>query len=318
MSIVGTIIPNSLKNGILWVARRPEKISNRIYRAASLGKIPFPDKAFQKWDYKIHTGRKLNLKNPTLYQEKLQWLKYYYHNPLYSTLVDKVEVRDWIANRIGKEYLVPIIGIYDSFDDIVFSTLPNQFVIKCTHDSGSFVICKNKAKLDWGKVKEKIETALGINHFYRSREWPYKNVKPRIIIEKYMYNLNGSDANDYKFFCFDGKVKIFQVNCERQSPTGTKTNFYYPLWEQVDIKDAGYLPSTYQLKQPEKLNEMIVLAEEIAKSITPHVRVDFNVFNDQIYFGELTFYHCGGRKLFEPFEANIMFGEWLKLPKKRR
>ncbi len=318
MSKIGKMIPKPIKMGLLWLARRPEKIKVWVYQAAATGKIPFPDKLFQKWDYRIHTGRKLNIKNPILYPEKLQWLKYYYHNPLYTTLVDKYAVRDWIKEKIGEECLVPIYGVYDTFDEIDFSTLPNQFVMKCTHDSGSVIICKNKNELEIEKARSTIETALSINHFYRSREWPYKNVKPRIIIEKYMFNEDGSDANDYKFFCFDGKVKIFQVNCERQSETGTKTNFYLPPWEQVDIRDAGYAPSSYELKKPEKLEEMICLAEQIAQYTLPHARIDFNLFNNRIYFGEITFYHCGGRKFFEPFSANEMFSEWLILPAKMR
>lgn len=317
MSSVGKIIPKPLKKGILWVARRPEKIKVKIYQAAAHGKIPFPDKAFQKWDYKIQSGRKLNLNNPELYSEKLQWLKYYYHDPLYTKLVDKYEVRKWIADKIGEQYLVPLLGVYDSFDEIDFSELPSQFVMKCSHDSGSYVICKDIDELDYDKARIKLESALKVNHFYRSREWPYKNVKPRIIIEKYMFNDDGSDVQDYKFFCFDGKVKVFQVNSERSSSSGTKTTFYYPEWQKADIKETDYAVSAVELQKPDRLVEMIDLAETLSANM-PHVRVDFTYFNNQIYFGELTFYHCGGRKLFEPYEANMMFGDWLKLPQKRR
>ena len=318
MSKIGKIIPKPIKAGVLWIVRRPEKLKIKIYQAAANGRIPFPDKAFQKWDYKIHTGRKLNIKNPILYPEKLQWLKYYYHNPLFTKMVDKYEVREWIKNKIGEQYLVPLYGVYDSFDEIDFSKLPSQFVMKCTHDSGSYIICQNKDALNYDEAKEKLESALRVNHFYRSREWPYKNVKPRIIIEKYMFNDDGSDVKDYKFFCFDGKVKIFQVNSERWSETGTKVNFYLPPWNSIEIYDAGYDKSEFELEKPEQLEEMMQLAEKLSKELKPHVRVDFNLFNNQIYFGELTFYHCGGRKLFEPYEANMMFGEWLDLPPKIR
>ncbi|MBR5897307.1 MAG: glycosyl transferase, partial [Lachnospiraceae bacterium] len=236
----------------------------KIYKAASLGKIPFPDKAFQKWDYKIHTGRKLNLRHPVTFQEKLQWMKYYYRNPEFTKLVDKYEVRDYVKEKIGEEYLVPLYGVYNSWNEIDFSALPDAFVIKCTHDSGSVVICKNKSAFDYDAAKKKIEEGLARNQFYLSREWPYKNVKPRIIIEKYLIDEKSGDLPDYKFFCFDGKVKILESNTERQSKTGTKTDFYTPEFELIKMKEKGYPNSNKNHSKPENFDAMKQFAETLS------------------------------------------------------
>lgn len=313
----GKLIPRSIKNIILKIARVPEKIKVKIYKAASLGKIPFPDKAFQKWDYKIHTGRKLNLRHPVTFQEKLQWMKYYYRNPEFTKLVDKYEVRDYVKEKIGEEYLVPLYGVYNSWNEIDFSALPDAFVIKCTHDSGSVVICKNKSAFDYDAAKKKIEEGLARNQFYLSREWPYKNVKPRIIIEKYLIDEKSGDLPDYKFFCFDGKVKILESNTERQSKTGTKTDFYTPEFELIKMKEKGYPNSNKNHSKPENFDAMKQFAETLSANY-PFIRVDFNLANNHIWFGELTLYHCGGRMLFEPDEYNKIFGDWITLPPKIR
>ena len=314
---INKLIPRPVKNAILRIVRFPERIKWKIYRAASLGKIPFPDKAFQKWDYKIHTGRRLHLQHPVTYQEKLQWLKYYYRNPAYTRLVDKYEVREWVADKIGEEYLCPIYGIYDCWDEIDFSQLPEAFVLKCTHDSGSVVICKDKTSFDFEQAKEKIETGLKRKQFYLSREWPYKNVKPRILCEKYLIDERGVDSPDYKFFCFDGEIRILETNSERQTETGTKTDFYSPEFQHIEMRETGFPNSTKIAEPPMHFDKMKKLAQVLSAGM-PHVRVDFNYVNDQIFFGEMTFYHGGGRMLFEPDEWNYRFGEWITLPPKMR
>ena len=314
---IGKIIPQPLKNLILRIIRIPERIKVRIYQAAAHGKIPFPDKAFQKWDYKIHTGRKLNIHHPVTFQEKLQWMKYYYRNPELTKLVDKYEVRDYVRGKIGEEYLVPLYGVYNKWDEIDFSALPDEFVIKCTHDSGSVVICKNKNTFDYESAKKKIEAGLARNQFYLSREWPYKNVKPRIIIEKYLEDDLTGDLPDYKFFCFDGKVKILESNTERQSIDGTKTDFYSPDFELIKMKEKGYPNSNKVHSKPIKFDEMKELAEQLSAKY-PFIRVDFNYADNSIYFGELTLYHCGGRMMFEPDEYNKTIGDWITLPQKIR
>ena len=282
-----------------------------------MGKIPFPDKAFQKWDYKIHTGRRLHLRHPVTYQDKLQWLKYYYRNPAYPQLVDKYAVRSWVTDKIGEEYLCPIYGVFDKWDDIDFTKLPDQFVLKCTHDSGSVVICKNKEQFDFVQAREKIETGLTRKQFYLSREWPYKNLKPRIICEKYLVDDRGTDSPDYKLFCFDGEVKMIQINSERSSATGVKSNFFSIEKKPVAIKEKGYDNNPGITSLPAISDEMVVLAQVLSKNM-PHVRVDFNCVNNHIYFGEMTFFQGGGRLLFEPDEWNYKFGEWITLPQKMR
>jgi len=327
MSKIGKFVPGLIKQPIVSIVNGCGRLKGKIYLAARSGKIWFPDKAFQKWDYKVNTGRKLSFKNPTLYQEKLQWMKYYYHNPLYTKLVDKYEVKAWVADRIGKEHVTETYGIYDSYDEIDFGELPERFVIKCTHDSGSVVLClsksegqfKNKdgATLNISSVRDLINKGLKQNHFYLSREWPYKNVKPRIIIEEYLHDDVLSDPPDYKFFCFEGIVKVFQVNSDRMSNTGTKTNFYRRDWTLIDMEEAEYGNNPLPDNKPNRFDEMLGLAETLSKGM-PHVRVDFYYINNNVYFGEMTFYHCGGRRLFKPFEYNVEFGKWIQLPHKIR
>ena len=166
-----------------------------------------PDKMYIEMLYKVRMGRKLNLDNPQTFNEKLQWLKLYDRKPEYTTMVDKAAVKDYVADKIGSEYIIPTLGVWEHFDDIDFDQLPNQFVLKCNHDSGGLVICKDKASLDMEAAREKIESSLKRNFYYHSREWPYKNVKPCIIAEKYMVDESGTELKDYKFYCFGGDRK---------------------------------------------------------------------------------------------------------------
>ena len=174
------------------------------------------DEEFVKKAFKLNLGYDLDLKNPKTYNEKLQWLKLYDRNPLYTTLVDKYEVKNYITEKIGYDYVIPTLGVWDKFDDIDFDALPNEFVLKTTHDSGGVVICKDKKVFNFKKAKQKIEKSLKTNYFYVHREWPYKNVKHRIIAEQYMVDESGYELKDYKFFCFDGKVKALFIAKDRQ------------------------------------------------------------------------------------------------------
>lgn len=270
------------------------------------------DKAYLKLMYYLIFDKKLNLNNSKTFNEKLQWLKLYDRNPLYTKLVDKYEVRKYIAQTIGEEYLIPLIGVWDKFDDIDFSTLPNQFVLKCTHDSGGLVICKNKSKLDIEVARKKINKCLRRNYYYSGREWPYKDVKPRIVCEKYMVDESGVELKDYKFFCFDGEPKALFVATDR----GIDTRFDY-----FDM-DFNHLPFMQHYKngvkkitKPKGFDKMVELAKKLSGSI-PHVRVDFYDINGKVYFGELTFYHFSGFEKFEPEEYDEIFGKWIKLPLK--
>lgn len=317
-SKIGSMIPRPIKNAILYIVRIPERFKVRLYRAAGEGRVPFPDKAFQKWDYKIHTGRKLNLRHPVTFQDKLQWLKLYNRRPEYTQMVDKYGARSFVAERIGEEYLVPIYGVFDTWNEIDFSALPDQFVIKCTHDSGSYVICTDKSNLDLEVAREKIETGLARKQFYLSREWPYKNVKPRIIIEQYLEDQQTHDLTDYKFFCFNGKVRILETNTEKSKNGHPKTDFFTPDFQHLPISEIGFYPqSEKEIACPERFKEMLGLAEKLSEGV-PVLRVDFNYVNHKIYFGEMTFFHGGGRLLFSPDEYNLKLGEWIRLPEKYR
>lgn len=314
---IGKIIPRPLKNLILRIVRIPERIKVRVYKAASLGKIPFPDKAFQKWDYKIHTGRKLNLRHPVTFQEKLQWMKYYYRNPEFTKLVDKYEVRDYVREKIGEKYLVPLYGVYDRWDEIDFSALPDEFVIKCTHDSGSVVICTDKNSFDFESARKKIEAGLARNQFYLSREWPYKNVKPRIIIEKLLYGEKDRGIVDYKCFSFDGIVKFILVCTNRFKADGMKVSFYDLNWQKLEVSQTDETNETEYIEKPKQFDEMIKTAQILGKGF-PHIRVDFIIDADRFYFTELTFFDSGGRKPFIPNYNEYKFGEWITLPPKMR
>lgn len=314
---IGKYIPRPVKNAILRIVRFPERIKWKIYRAASLGKIPFPDKAFQKWDYKIHSGKKLSFRNPQTFCEKLQWLKYYYRNPAYTDLVDKYAVRDYVKEKIGEEYLVPLYGVYDRWEEIDFDKLPDRFVLKCTHDSGSVVICKDKATFDFEKAKEKINFCLGRNQFYLSREWPYKNVKPRIICEKYLDGDPELGLIDYKCFVFGGEFRFLMTCSNRYLDGGMKLSFFDKNWNKLSVSQTGETNEQRMIEKPQFFNQIIEFAEKLAVEI-PIVRVDFIVSDTHLFFSELTFFDSGGRKPFIPHEFELQCGQWITLPPKMR
>lgn len=275
-----------------------------------------PDKLYLEIRYKKTFGHKLNLKSPKTYNEKLQWLKLYDRKPIYTKMVDKYEVKNYVSNIVGDKYIIPTLGVWNKFDDIDFNELPEKFVLKCTHDSGGVVICKNKNTLDLEQAKQKIEKSLKNNFYYRSREWPYKNVKPRIIAEQYMEDKETGELRDYKFFCFDGIVKALFIATERQNKNkDTKFDFFDENFNHLPFTN-GHPNAEVIPDKPKHFEEMKVLASKLSKGI-PHVRVDFYECNGQIYFGELTFYHWGGFMPFNPPEWDEKFGEWITLPVKQ-
>lgn len=274
------------------------------------------DRQWVKLMYRVRMGKKLNLDNPRTYNEKLQWMKLNYYNPLYTQLADKYEVRKYISNKIGDEYLIPLLGVYDNFDEIDFNELPDQFVIKCNHDSGGLVICRDKSKLDINKARNKIERCLKRNYYKISREWPYKDVKPRIIIEKYMVDESSYELKDYKFYCFDGKSKVMQMITDRGADDGMKLDFFDMEFNHLDMTKV-FPNSKKKLKKPEKFEEMIELAEKISEDF-PHVRVDLYNINGKLYFGEFTFFSSSGLKPLKPEKWDKIFGDWFKLPEKNR
>ena len=270
----------------------------------------FGDEIYVRVEYFIVFGKRLRLKNPQTYSEKLQWLKLHEGDPIYTRMVDKAEAKKYVTEIIGEEYIIPTYGVWNHFDEIDFDKLPDQFVLKTTHDSG-VIICKDKKTLDKNAAKVKLEKSLKNDYYYTSKEWPYKNVVPRIIAEKYMEDESG-ELCDYKLFCFDGKMKALFIATDRfTSGEETKFDFFDENFNHLPFTN-GHPNATKPIKKPESFQQMKDLAEKLSQKI-PHVRVDFYCTNGKIYFGELTFFHWGGFKRFEPEEWDFKFGEWFKL-----
>lgn len=270
------------------------------------------DERYLKLIYRIKMGKKLNLDNPRTYNEKLQWLKLYDRTPLYTKLVDKYEVKKYIAEKIGPEYLIPTLGVWDRFEDIDFQALPDQFVLKCTHDSGGLVICKDKSKLDRRAAAAKINGCLKHNFFWGEREWPYKDVKPRIIAEAYMEDSATHELRDYKFFCFNGAVKALFIATERGSKEETKFDFFDMEGNHLPFTN-GHPNADVTPALPAHMEEMKELAAKLSQGI-PQVRVDFYEADGRVYFGEMTFFHWSGMMPFVPECWDETFGSWIQLP----
>ena len=300
-----------------------------------------PDKTYIKLKFYSRMGRFPDLKNPKTFNEKLQWLKLYNRNPEYTCMVDKYEAKKYVADIIGEEYIIPTLGVWDKFDDIDFDKLPDQFVLKCTHDSGGLVICRDKSKLDKDAARKKIEKCLKTNYYWHGREWPYKNIKPRIIAEMYISDGISSEETiykstekifysdlqeehgllDYKFMCFDGVVcalflDIGVVGSEEGHAKEYYRNVYDRQGNLLPVKETREnYPISVQL--PTNLSEMVKIAEVLSRGV-PHIRVDlYRLSNGEIKVGELTLFHGSGfSNVFIPPEWNLTFGNWIKLPKK--
>ncbi|MBR4331684.1 MAG: glycosyl transferase [Clostridia bacterium] len=272
------------------------------------------DKKFIETEYRVNMGKKLNLSNPQTYNEKIQWLKLYDHNPEYTVMVDKYEAKKYVAKIIGDEYIIPTLGVWTRFDDIDFTQLPDQFVLKCTHDSGGIYICKDKKNFDPQEARKKIESSLKTNYFYEHREWPYKNVKPRIIAEKYMEDRATQELRDYKFFAFNGEPKAVFIAKDRLKDEETKFDFFDMDFNHLDFTN-GHPNAPVLPEKPVNFELMKALAAKLSMNI-PHVRVDFYEVNGKVYFGELTFSHWSGIVPFDPEKWDYIFGEWITLPQK--
>lgn len=269
------------------------------------------DETYVKLYYVLKFKKRLNINNPKTFNEKIQWLKLNDRKQIYVDLVDKYEVRKYIKEKIGEEYLVPIYGVWDNFDDIDFDKLPKSFVIKCTHDSGGIVICKDKENFDKKKAKRKIDECLSHNYYYIGREWPYKSVKPRIIIEKLLENENGEGLKDYKFMCFNQEVKCSFVCSERDKKEGLSVDFFDLNWNKMPFT-RKYKNSSKEIKKPINYDKMIELSEKLSDNI-PFVRIDFYEINNKIYFGEITLYPGCGFEKFDPDEYDKILGDWIKI-----
>ena len=268
------------------------------------------DKAYLKFAFKAKMGKKLDLKNPKTFNEKMQWLKLYDRNPKYTQMVDKYDAKNYIAEKIGEEYIIPTLGVWDSFDEIDFDKLPEQFVLKCTHDSGGLAICKDKTIFDKEAAKKKINKTLKRNYYKSGREWPYKDVKPRIIAEKYMVDESGTELKDYKIFCFNGKPEYVEVDFNRYIQH--KLNTYDFDWNPLNFCDSSPSDYSVDIKKPKKLDEMRRIAAELSKDI-PFLRVDFYSIDDNIYIGELTFFPGSGFIQYKPKEMDLKYGKLLNI-----
>ena len=265
--------------------------------------------------FEVRMGRLPDLVNPQTYNEKLCWMKLYYHNPLFTRLVDKYEVKNYVAEKIGKQYIIPTLAVWDRVADIEWDKLPNQFVLKCTHDSGGLVICRDKSKLDVSAAKKKLSSSLKKNYYFYGFEWPYRDVKPRIIAETYMEDTKTQELRDYKFFCFDGEVKALFIASERQKVgEDVKFDFFDADFNHLPFRQ-GHENAPVIPEKPECFDEMKRLAAVLSEGL-PHARVDFYEVDGRIYFGEITFFHHGGWTKFDPEEWDYTFGNWIKLPKK--
>ena len=280
-------------------------------RLSMLSRV-IPDKIYLKIRFRQRMGKKLNLRTPKTFNEKAQWIKLYDRNPLYCQLVDKYAVREFVASRIGEAYLINLVGgPWDSFDDIDFENLPEAFVLKCTHDSGGLIICQDKSKLNYGEAKIKINRSLKTNYYWHGREWPYKNVTPRIIAEEYMKDSKTDELRDYKFYCFYGEPKLMMVVTGR-GKQATKADYYDMSFQHQNIK-WGYPMAAQRPEKPQSFETMKRLAAELSSGI-PEVRVDFYEVDGKVYFGELTFFDGSGMQRIEPEEWDYKMGEWIHLP----
>ena len=274
-------------------------IKYNICRVLSL----FSDDLYLKLFYYAKFKRKLNVNNPVAYTEKIQWLKLHDRKKLYIQLVDKYEAKRYAADRIGMQYIIPTLGIWDSVDGIEFDKLPDTFVLKCTHDSGSAVICDRKDKYDRKTIKRYLKFFFRRKYYYTGREWPYKNIKHRIIAEQFIYDKKDEELRDYKFLCFNGTPHYMFIATNRQGKGETYFDFYDMEGNHLNIVN-GHPNADSVPHLPEHFEEMKVLATKLSAGI-PHVRIDFYEANNKVYFGEFTLYHWSGFRPFKPeFDCN--------------
>lgn len=273
------------------------------------------DERYLKFSYWLRMGKKLNLENPQTFNEKLQWLKLHDRKSVYTIMADKYAAKQYVAEMLGEEYIIPTLGYWKRFEDIDFDSLPDQFVLKCTHDSGGLVICRDKAHLDREKAYKKINKSLKTDYYMHGREWPYKDIMPRIIAEAYMENKNErnkekcacSELIDYKFYCFHGKAEYLYVSQGMENHTTARMNFLTLDWSRAPFGRTDYKEFEELPEKPVCLEKMIQIAEKLSYGI-PFLRVDLYLINDQIYFSEFTFTPCNGMMPFKPEEWDGKLG----------
>lgn len=280
-----------------------------------------PDEEFLKRLYKATLGKELNLENPQTFNEKLQWLKIYYRRPDYTMMADKYAVRPYIAEKIGEEHLVPLIGVWDSPDDIDFDALPEQFVLKCNHNSGlGLCICKDKSKLDIRKVKNELRKGLAEDYSAVLREWHYRDIPRKIIGEKYMKDENQNEKSgiiNYKISCFNGEPKYIYVSRNIEGKKNDRLSLLTPEWEKAPFTHNRYKAFDEIPPKPVNYEKMLEYSRILSEGI-PYVRVDFYEIDAHLYFSELTFFVASGFTHYSPEESDAIIGSWLELPPVRK
>ena len=272
------------------------------------------DEDYLKMLFKADMGYELNLDDPKTFCEKLQWLKLHDRRDEYTIMADKYLSKKFVADKVGQQYVVPLLGVWDRFNDIDFEALPDQFVLKCNHDSGTVIICRDKSKLDKERARRELEEALGSSYFVFNREWPYKNISPKIIAEEYLSQGNDDCLWDYKFFCFNGEPKIMYMEKEASD---LKTEAFFDMEKNyLDLEMDDPRPEIPPALPP-CFDQMKALAAKLSAGI-PFLRVDFFYVNETVYVGELTFFHCGGLAPVKPEKWNRQLGDWIELPKEKR
>jgi hypothetical protein len=267
----------------------------------------YDNKAYLKYRYKLETGFDLEIDNPKTFNEKLQWLKLNGYKPGYTKYTDKAQFKDYIKRRYGEKYVIPTIGEWERYDDIDFEALPDRFVLKCTHDSGSIVLVNGQQNLDHSFAHDRLDGALAIDYYWLGREWTYRNAERRIIAEQFVQDDYG-ELRDYKVFCFNGKARLVQVDLDRY--TRHRRNIYDLDWNYLPLSILYPTAPEANVEKPVCFDEMIAIAEELSENII-HVRVDFYAIGKHPVVGEMTFFHGGGYERFKPNDWNYKMGEYI-------
>lgn len=276
----------------------------------------FPDKLYLKLLYRLKLGRKLDLNNPKRFTEKLQWLKLYDRKPLYTKLVDKAEVKKYVTDTIGKEYVIPTLGVWNNPEDIDWDSLPNRFILKTTHGGGGtgVVICADKSQFDKEKAVETLRKSMKSNIYASLREWPYKNVPHRIIAEQLLdKDPLYDDVPDYKFYCFNGVPKVMLIATNRF--TDHNFNYYDMEFKKLNITSSAGNNAAIEFSKPSHFEEMKSVSSKLSQGFS-HMRVDLYYSNNRIFFGELTFYDSSGFDNLSSDRNDLEWGSWMELPKK--
>ena len=302
---------SKLSTALNVLIHNPENFIRTFYESIRRKKILriLSDVSYIKLTYRIYFKKPINLKNPQTFNEKLNWLKLNYRLPIMRTLVDKYDVKQYVYQKLGGDYIIPSLAVWDNYESIDVTQLPDKFVLKGAHDSSSVVICKNKSEFNLSKYERRLRASLRSDLYNWGREWPYKDIKKRIIAETLLEDPSG--LTDYKFFCFNGKMKCFKIDFDRFEEH--RANYYDENAKLMDIGEVVCPPDFREYQMPANLDEMIRLAEKLSEDF-PFVRVDFYNVSGKIYFGEMTFFPAAGFGVFTTEEADALLGSWLKLP----